>query len=269
VEEKSEALTSEPAAPRVSDVLFGVRPGKEAPEYLHDDVAETRLKRLRDLRDLTIRTRFSVLAVLILLAFAAALASWNLRRFGGDVVVNIAAFGTLFALLIPVGLYQFSVRHLDEEIRKLEIKIDTPESDWDEQRAYQLFKRHESELRKYYDHTLSQSRLLAGIGVGCIGAGLLVLALAGWAIRRSGDSGNEVTTWAVAILGAAGSFLSSYVAVVFLKMYATTAQALNDFHNRLVSTHHLHLANFFVAKIVDPLRREESLKAIVTEIAKH
>ena len=59
------------------------------------------------------------------------------------------------------------------------------------------------------------------------------------------------------------------VGAPFLKMYAGTSQMLNEFHGRLVLTHHLHFANYLASKVTDQNKLpDQTFKAMAEELSK-
>ena len=52
-----------------------------------------------------------------------------------------------------------------------------------------------------------------------------------------------------------------------MKMFSEIMKSLTEFHNRLVTTHHLHFGNFIVAKIADENVRDKSFAAIAAALA--
>lgn len=213
-------------------------------------------------------TLLAVAAVVFLYAM-----SWELSRRGW-------ATGVLLLLVLSVWiLYFFSTSDKDDDIRRLEIEIEIKDDLATPAKAFRLFQLHQVELDRYYRHTLFNSRILMVVGLLCLVAGLGLVGGAAWFVWKQPTAGAAATAaapgapvrqvdWIVAALAAIGGILTNYVAAMFLKMHAAASQALNDFHNRLVSTHHLHFANFLVAKIDDQKTQEAALQKMGEEIAR-
>ena len=70
-----------------------------------------------------------------------------------------------------------------------------------------------------------------------------------------------------AIVGLVSGILTNFVAAIYLKMFAETISTLSGFHRKLVTTNHLHFANFLLAKISDVSKRDESYARLATLIA--
>jgi MFS family permease len=226
---------------------------------------EVRLEELRGTADATQKARFITILLAVVLIGGLVLAGTIWAGWSRPLIVVIGLVAALAVML----LRQFSGEEILEEIRDLELEKQFQDAAGDrEERAYRLFKRHERELRKYYNLTLRQSRWMMTVGIVCVALGVVVVAVAGYLVVTK-TGGDKWMTSAVAALGAMGGILTNYVAGTYLKMHAATAQAVNDFHNRLVSTHHLHVANYLVSKIETPAAREAALDKIVAELAKH
>jgi hypothetical protein len=121
-------------------------------------------------------------------------------------------------------------------------------------RAEKLFLKQQFELKRYYDETLRQSTMLSYIGVLCIGAGFVVIALAFYLLTAPTVGGVELdlgTTQQIVIgaLAAAGGLMSNFIAVLYLRMHAGTVQAMTSFHERLVGTHHVHFGALLAARV--------------------
>ena len=70
----------------------------------------------------------------------------------------------------------------------------------------------------------------------------------------------------VAVVGAVGTILVNYVAAIFLKMHTAAATALGEFHERLVGTHRLFLANVLASRISDDTKRQDTLADLAKAI---
>jgi hypothetical protein len=268
VEEPAGAPVTRGAQPPAEGTL-AAPVGKRAPRRARRENGDAiRLRWLHGTRDRMRLIRF--VAVLALALAAVGLLAWSGR---GSVLLALAALG----ILIAGALYWFSTGETDERIRKLEIEIEIADDSEAERDAYRLFQLHQIELNRYYNHTLRNSRVLMAAGLLCLAVGVGIVGGTIWWVTRAvpqtgGDAQAAATDWRitalVALLGAVGGILANYVAALYLKMHAAASQALNDFHNRLVSTHHLHVANFLAAKITKEETRELALKTMAEEIAK-
>jgi len=163
----------------------------------------------------------------------------------------------------PISDYLNQLKSVDNEIELL--RVDATPS---ERRAEKLFRAHQIELKKYYDQTLKHSAWIFIIGIVCIviGFGVVVWALI---IVQSAHGGS--TQWVdkviVGGLGAVGGILANFIAVMYLKMYSETIKSLTEFHNRLVTTHHLHFANLVTSKVTNVELKEETMSKMAECIA--
>lgn len=277
MEPQAEGRDTEPAAaPAVrapAEGTLAAPMARRAPQRARaradgDGVDMRRLRFLHATRERVKRLRFGTVLALALAAVGLLSLSGQ-----GSLLLALAALG----ILIAGALSWFSTGEADESIRKLEIEIEIADDREAERDAYRLFQLHQIELNRYYKHTLRNSRALMAAGLLCLAVGLGIVGGTTWWVARAvpqagGGAQAAAADWRitalVALLGAVGGILANYVAALYLKMHAAAAQALNDFHNRLVSTHHLHVANFLAAKIEDESTREAAFKAMAEEIAK-
>jgi hypothetical protein len=72
----------------------------------------------------------------------------------------------------------------------------------------------------------------------------------------------------ISIFGGISTILSNFIGVIYLRMYSETIKSLSTFHSRLVTTHHLHLANCLNSKIDDPKLKDKTCSQMAMEIIK-
>jgi hypothetical protein len=169
---------------------------------------------------------------------------------------NYSPIELFFVAIVSTSFYPlvFEIFYLrnpsKEEIQELQGRVELLEDLPEQQRAERLFKLHQLELKKYYDQALSQSRWIFYVGLACLVLGFLII----WGAYRI-ITGNEIAHSAqktiVAVVGAIGSLLSSYIGAIYMKMYTETLKSLTAFHNRLVRTHHMHYGAYLAARISD------------------
>lgn len=112
--------------------------------------------------------------------------------------------------------------------------------------AANLLFKHQFELKRYYDQNLRQNGLVFGLGAVCVLLGLAVVA--GTALMIAGGKESDTAAdIATAFLGGAGAALTGLVANVYLGMNRGSSDAMLEFHERLVTTNRMYLANLFVA----------------------
>src|SRR5262249_18992030 len=71
----------------------------------------------------------------------------------------------------------------------------------------------------------------------------------------------------VGVVGVAGDILADFVAVIFLRMYSSTAASTREFHIRLVMTNQLFYAVVLALKIGDESLRETTLAQMALQTA--
>jgi len=139
-----------------------------------------------------------------------------------------------------------------------------------EQRAERLFKSHEIGLRRFYDQALKQSNVIFITGIICLLFGFSFLGYSFYYIINLKSIKEPTTIFyekiLISSLGIASGILTNFVAVLYLKMYERTIRSMTSFHGKLVTTNHLHFANFLIAKISDKKVMDESLREIATKI---
>jgi hypothetical protein len=195
--------------------------------------------------------------------------------------VSLATYGTLEGVLVPVIVAGacFETLALAGWVvirqRMGELEGDLRQSDYErslliegasnEDRAEKLFLRQQYEVKRYYDETLRQSAVLSYIGVLCIAGGFAVIGVAfALVISKGADTTQQVI---VAALGAAGGILANFVAVVFLRMHSGTVRALTSFHERLVSTHHVHFGDLLASRLDDKTNRHAVLGDMAIQLS--
>jgi MFS family permease len=168
------------------------------------------------------------------------------ERTGRSVGLSAFAYGVM-TLMVALA---FSPRELDEQIARVgdELELLAIKDTSREQRAQKLLKLHQSELKRYYDQTLSQTSVIFFAGLVCIVLGFVVVGGSLYIIWQTPTSGLQQKL-ILGGLGAIGGILSNFVAVMYLRMFTQTISSLAEFHNRLVSTHNLYFGNFLMSKI--------------------
>lgn len=129
-----------------------------------------------------------------------------------------------------------------------------------ERRALKMFQVHNEQLKRYYDQALQQRAFIFGTGVLSILAGFGVIGTALWLLVNTNTS-NTVKLF-IGALGAIGGIMGNFIAVVYLRMFTETIKSVGSFHDRLVTTHHLHFANFLMAKISSGVSRDAIFGAV-------
>ena len=171
---------------------------------------------------------------------------------------GLLGIGTGLTFIYPVA-NSLPAKLFDLQLIEEEFDLIDSEHLTGEQRAYRLFKLHQTEIKRYYDLTLSHGRTIYRIGIACIAAGFLII---GWVCITIATSKHLTASSQVSLaaLGGFSGILSNFIGLIFLRMNATSTKSLSEFHARLVTTHHLHFANFLVSRISDESARERALE---------
>lgn len=156
---------------------------------------------------------------------------------------------------------------LEIESLQSELDLNLTGTDAKEQRAERLFRAHEIDLRRYYDQALTHSNAIFLLGVFCVVIGFCFVGVSFYLVYSEMDKPDFAEKVLIGSIGTISGVLTNFVAVVYLKMYAETVNSFTTFHNKLVTTNHLHFANFLTAKIsdksvVDNTLRDLSIKII-------
>lgn len=176
------------------------------------------------------------------------------------------AFGE-FYLLVILLFVRSRVANINAELKLLDydFMLATLERS-DERKAANLFFKHQAEVKQYYDQTLRQNRQSFVLGVFCVLSGLIaVVALAVLVLVNAAPPAMQVT---IGLLGVVSALLTGFVARIYLQVYGKSSESLVSFHDRLVTTNHLHFANLLVSMISDTVAtRDRTLSELVLAVA--
>lgn len=197
--------------------------------------------------------RYSAVLVIILLSIASLISVYVLEK-PPQVIVFFFAIGALYFLGLIFTPVMSNKNRIEDQIIEIENEMDLQNIGVEslEKRAEKQFRIHQNQLKRYYDLSLNQSRWIFLVGLICIlaGMGIIITTLVFLFISNN----NEVI---ISVTGGVAGILTNFIGVIFLKMYSETVKSLSTFHERLVTTHHLHFSNFLISKIFDePLRNE-------------
>lgn len=170
----------------------------------------------------------------------------------------------LISPLFPLGAA------IAEEVEALENEIGLQASGAEiiEQRAERLFKNHEIDLRKYYRQTLRHGNVIFLAGLICIFLGFSIIAATYYIVWYSGSVTGTTEKSIASAFGLISGVMVNFVAAIYIKMFSETAKSLATFHQKLVTTHHLHFANYLAAKISDAAKRDEVMSIVATNLSK-
>src|SRR5215216_4059133 len=195
--------------------------------------------------------------LLVFIALFAIYFVWD-----SQLALVIGTFYLIVAIVFPAFTYAGA---LDTEIEAVEseIALRLTGAEATEQRAERLFRSHGIDLRRYYQQTLRHSAFVFAAGIGCIVLGFGIIGYTFYSLKTISSLDEKILT---AVLGLISGILTNFVAAIYLKMSAETIAALTGFHRKLVTTNHLHFANFLLAKISDSVKRDESYARLANSI---
>lgn len=137
-----------------------------------------------------------------------------------------------------------------------------------ELRSERLFKNHEIDLKKYYRQSLNHSNVIFLAGIVCILAGFGIIAATYFVVWNQDSNIKSFDEKVLAtIFGLVSGILVNFIAVIYIRMFSETTKALTSFHQKLVSTNHLHFANFLTTKIDNIDKRDDVIALIVSQIS--
>lgn len=138
-----------------------------------------------------------------------------------------------------------------------------------ERRAERLLRAHEIQIRRYYDLAHSQGRAIFVIATICLatGTGIVVMTMYMIAADLFGTTSEPSSNIIIAALGAVGGILTNFLGFVVVRMYAHTSRTFSAFHDSLVGTYRVHMANYVIAKIQDPVKLDDTLREVAKLIS--
>jgi hypothetical protein len=163
------------------------------------------------------------------------------------------------------------LRDTKQRVQELDFQIDLQRSGSESQRrAEKTVRLNELQLQSYYHQNLGENRKIFWVGILCIFVGALIIALTLWVLFNfQGHFPNDTRAKIIiSVLGAIGSILSNYIAVIFLNMHAIAANNLAKFHSRLVETHQVLFANLVASQIEDKAIRWDTLSGVALNLSK-
>jgi hypothetical protein len=106
---------------------------------------------------------------------------------------------------------------------------------------------------------------MLGLGIGCIVLGAIMISgTVGLIVSRGMPPEEKIIA---AVLGGMGSFLTNFVAFMYLRMNTLASQNLTAFHTRLVKTHDLLMSNLLISSINNDETRWATLSELSLRIA--
>ena len=183
-------------------------------------------------------------------------------------------FTGLFSLYIitPIALlptFRIRLRNIEEELKNLDFEIDLQQFEVSKKeiRAEKILLINNYQLRRYYDLNIVQNIWVFGLGIFCIILGIGVIVLTFYLVMKVA---NQLEVRIITgVIGMVGSFMTNYIAAIFLKMHASATTNLSAFHSRLVDTHQLLFGNLFASRIEDDKIRWETLSQLALNLSKY
>ena len=158
------------------------------------------------------------------------------------------------------------VRDIEQEIREVEFELDLQQFERSqvETKAEKTLRLNDAQLQRYYSLNLSQNTWVFVVGIGCMILGLGLIAATLYLVTNYAKTlDSKIIT---GVLGAIGTFLTSYVAAIFLKMHSSATQHLGGFHSRLVDTHQILLASVVASRIENEELREKTMAQLALQV---
>jgi hypothetical protein len=175
-------------------------------------------------------------------------------------------------IIVPISILPFirmQIKNLEDELKSIDFDLDLQkfEVSKKEVRAEKILLINNYQLRRYYDLNLNQNIWVFGLGIFCIILGIAVIGVTLYlvlVVAQGWDS--KLITGTV---GAIGSFMTNYIAAIYLKMHASATSILGSFHSRLVQTQQLLFGNLLASRIEDDNIRWQTLSQLALNVSKH
>ncbi len=179
---------------------------------------------------------------------------------------------TILAVVYPltfvgmIPMFRGRLRNIEEELQDLDLEIDLQryKSSVRESRAEKMLRINATQLRRYYDLNLQQNRWMFLLGITCIILGVALIGVTLFLVVSKLTTTNDKII--AAVLGAAGSFLTNFIAAMYLKMNSTAAENLASFHTQLIKTQELLISNLLTAGIDNDEKRWATLSELSVNI---
>ncbi len=216
------------------------------------------------------------IAITFLTWFAFSLPDFLAKYHGGgyseewlySYELEVVSIGLAGLVMFGWAVTRFaSGRAARAEVDRLRIEIDllpvehSPEA----ARSRKLLLLNQGNLTDYYSANRFNSRATISMAILCVLAGIGITL---WTILAVIDNAadEEQTKLIIAGVGAANAIMINVVAAIILRIQGTISANVNAFHDRLVRSHDIFLANVIAAEIDDDGIRRETLSAIAKSI---
>ena len=163
-----------------------------------------------------------------------------------------------------------NVRRAELDVKEAEdeLKLRQMKSASLEQKAHKLLRIQQSQLSRYLEVILQQSRNIFAVGIGAMLVGVGVVIFTIWQTRSMDSQADTIQKAIVAIVGVIGAILTNYVAAIYLKMFSDIGGAVHKSVASLSQSTNVNFANVLVAYISTADKRDETLKEIAIGISK-
>ena len=175
-------------------------------------------------------------------------------------------------IIVPISILPFiriQIKNLEDELRIIDFELDLQkfEVSKKEVRAEKILLINNYQLRRYYDLNLNQNIWVFGLGIFCIILGIAVIGVTLYLVIVVAEGWDSKLI--TGVIGAIGSFMTNYIAAIYLKMHASATSNLGSFHSRLVETHQLLFGNLLASRIEDDNIRWQTLSQLALNVSKH
>lgn len=177
------------------------------------------------------------------------------------VSLMLSAGGLVTVPSLKARIRSYEARHLDLTFER-DVLILAPSTT--EIRADKLLRMNQQQLRRYYEMNLQQNTWVFVVGLACLGLGVGVIVGTFYLLHES--HGHEAEQTIIASVGVVGTVLSNFVAVVYLKIHATNAQSVSEFHMTLVRMQQVFLANLIAASVSPDESRSQTFAKLSLEM---
>lgn len=228
------------------------------------EIKSVLLKRKERFEFTTTIFRVASIFLVLFMAFLIVFSMYSLEKPFKDLIpLSAAMIVNIVALLILP--FVFNRNKMEDQIIEIDNEMDLRNIGVEslEKRAEKQFRIHQTQLKRYYDLSLSQSRWIFWVGLVCLLAGVTIITITLLFLFESNN--NEII---ISVTGGVAGMLTNFIGVIFLKMYSETVKSLSTFHERLVTTHHLHFSNFLISKIFDDSLRNEAWAKLALSLTK-
>lgn len=134
-------------------------------------------------------------------------------------------------------------RRLDDA--EFEVDVERLERAPTEAKADRLWRMNQRQILRYHEANLQQNAWALAVGVGCVIGGVVIVILTMTLVGNDRVSEPILTS----IMGGVGAVLTNFVGAISLRMYSKSVENLESFHDKLVGTQRLTMANVVAAQV--------------------